>query len=127
MRDESQPVHGHENAVDARERQPERKREMKPSAKRKEVLNWMRAPQSAPNQLIRRIAAGKPNEDARTENTSGENGLRPLENMCWPQTQNPTRPTPQRARTTRRSFQIGFRENVAIRCDTIPKHGSIAM
>src|SRR6266704_1188843 len=106
---------------------PESKREMKPSAKRKEVLSWMRAPQSVLNQLIRRIAAGTPSEDAKTENTSGEKGFRPLENMCWPQTQNPTRPTPQRARTKSRSFQIGFRENVATRCETIPKHGSIAM
>src|SRR5215467_13344207 len=86
----------------------------------------MRAFQSVANQLSRRIVAGKPMEAARTENTSGENGFKPLENMCWPHTQNPTSPTPQSARTTRRSFQTGLRENVATRCVTMPKHGSIA-
>src|SRR5215472_3906471 len=106
---------------------PERKSETKPRANNKEVFNWKRAFQSVANQLTSRIVAGNPREEARTENTSGEKGFRALENMCWPQTQNPTRPTPQSARTTSRSLQIGLREKVAIKWETMPKHGSIAM
>src|SRR5215472_6002607 len=105
---------------------PARNSAMKPSANSIEVLSRKRALQSVPNQLSKRIVAGKPRDEARTEKTSGEKGFNPLENMCWPHTQKPTRPTPQSARTTRRSFQTGFRENVATRCVTMPKHGSIA-
>src|SRR5215472_6427975 len=79
---------------------PDKKSETNPSANSNEVLSWIRAFQSVANQLTTRIAAGTPSDAARTENTSGENGFKPLENMCWPQTQNPTRPTAQRARTT---------------------------
>src|SRR5215471_1501399 len=105
---------------------PARNSAMKPSANSIEVLSRKRALQSVPSQLRRRIVAGKPSDEARTEKTSGEKGFNPLENMCWPHTQKPTRPTPQSAKTTRRSFQAGFRENVAMRCVTMPKHGSIA-
>jgi hypothetical protein len=55
---------------------------MKQMAKSIEVLSWMRAFQSVPSQLIRRIVAGRPSEEARSENTRGENGFIPLENMC---------------------------------------------
>src|SRR5882724_6075440 len=40
--------------------------------------------------------------------------------------QKPNTPTAQRAITAARSAQIGLREKVATRCDTMPKHGSIA-
>src|SRR6266446_3090797 len=91
---------------------PERKSEIKPSAKSMAVLSCTRAFQSVPNQLISRIVAGSPREEARNEKTSGENGFMPLENMCWPQTQKPKTPTPHSASTTRRAFQTGLRENV---------------
>ena len=70
--------------------------------------------------------AGNPSEDANSEKTSGENGLMPLENMCWPQTQKPKSPRHTTARTAARSVQTGLRENVESRCETIPKHGSMA-
>src|SRR5713101_2710942 len=50
----------------------------------------------------------------------------PLENMCWPQTQKPKRPTPHNANTTQRSLQTGLLENVAIKCVVSPKQGSMA-
>src|SRR6267143_6664207 len=86
----------------------------------------MRAFQSVPSQLSKRMSAGSPREEAKSEKTRGENGFIPLENMCWPQTQKPKRPTPHSARTTRRSLQTGLRENVEIRCVVRPKHGSMA-
>src|SRR5260370_824262 len=87
---------------------PERKSEMKPSAKSMAVWSWTRAFQSVPSQLIRRTVAGSPREEAKSEKTSGEKGFMPLENMCWPQTQKPKTATPHNARTTRRSFQTGL-------------------
>src|SRR6267143_6017273 len=105
---------------------PERKSEMKPSAKSIAVLSWMRAFQSVPSQLTRRIVAGSPSEEAKSEKTNGEKGFMPLEKMCWPQTQKPKTPTPHSARTTRRSFQTGLRENVETKCVVRPKHGSTA-
>jgi len=66
---------------------PERNSEMKPSAKSMAVLSCTRAFQSVPSQLISRIVAGNPSEEASSEKTSGENGFMPLENMCCPQTQ----------------------------------------
>ena len=81
-------------------------------AKSIEVLSCTRAFHSVPSQLISRIVAGNPREEARSEKTRGEKGFMPLENMCWPQTQKPNKPTPHSARTTRRSFQTGRRENV---------------
>src|SRR5215831_15902679 len=105
---------------------PARNSEMKPRANSVDVFRRRREFQSVANQLSTRIVAGKPREDARTEKTNGENGFMPLENMCWPQTQNPTKPTPQSARTTSRSFHTVLRENVASTCVTMPKHGSIA-
>src|SRR5467141_1752467 len=99
---------------------PERNSEMNPSAKSMAVLSWTRAFQSVPNQLIRRIVAGSPSEEANSEKTSGEKGFMPLENMCCPQTQKPKRPTPQSAGTTRRSFQTGLREKPE---ETLPDNG----
>jgi hypothetical protein len=49
-----------------------------------------------------------------------------LENMWNPQMQNPDTPTAQSASTAARSAQTGRRENVETKCDTMPKHGSIA-
>ena len=40
--------------------------------------------------------------------------------------QKPNTPTAQRANTAVRSAQTGLREKVAMRCDTMPKHGNIA-
>src|SRR6267154_1821143 len=40
---------------------------MKPSAKSIAVLSWMREFQSVPSQLTRRIVAGSPSEEAKTE------------------------------------------------------------
>src|SRR5215467_8286971 len=76
---------------------PARNSEMNPSANSMDVFKRRRAFLSVPNQLSTRIVAGNPREEARTEKTSGENGFMPLENMCWPQTQKPTSPTPQSA------------------------------
>src|SRR6266571_3245072 len=80
----------------------------------------IRAFHSVPSQLIRRIVAGRPSEEARSEKTRGEKGFMPLENMCSPQTQKPNRPTPHSASTTRRSIQTGLRENAE---EAPPKHG----
>src|SRR5271154_2862720 len=68
---------------------PERKRETTPRAKSIAVLSWILAFQRVPNQLNRRTQAGKPSEDANREKTNGDQGLRPFENMCWPQMQKP--------------------------------------
>src|SRR6266446_5789905 len=100
---------------------PERKSEMKPSAKSIAVLSCARAFHSVPSQLSSRIVAGNPSEEASSEKTSGENGFMPLENICWPQTQKPKTPTPHNARTTRRSFQTGLREKVE---KALPKNGN---
>src|SRR5580692_11816052 len=105
---------------------PARKSETNPRTKSIAVLSWILAFQRVPNQLSTRTQAGKPREDANSEKTNGDHGFRPLENMCWPQTKKPQRPTPQRARTAARSAQTGFCENVESRCETIPKHGSMA-
>src|SRR6267143_338476 len=91
---------------------PAVKSETKPMANSMAVLSCTRAFHSVPSQQIKRIAAGRPSEEARSEKTSGENGFMPLENICWPQTQKPKTPTPHKARTTRRSIQTGLRENV---------------
>ena len=40
--------------------------------------------------------------------------------------QNPNTPTAHRANTAARSAHTGHRENVETKCETIPKHGSIA-
>src|SRR6267378_1090051 len=106
---------------------PAVKSETKPMANSMAVLSCTRAFHSVPSQQIKRIAAGRPSEEARNEKTSGENGFMPLENICWPQTEKPKTPTPHKARTTRRSIQTGLRENVEMRCVVSPKHGSMAM
>src|SRR5437016_6682236 len=78
---------------------PERKSEMKPSAKSIAVLSWTGAFQSVTNQLMTRIVAGNPSEEASNEKTRGEKGFMPLENMCCPQTQKTKTTTQQSART----------------------------
>src|SRR5271154_5297583 len=97
---------------------PDRNRETNPRAKSIAVLNWILAFQSVPNQLNSRTQAGKPSEVAKREKTSGDNGLSPSKNMCWPQMQKPKRPTPQGARPAARSAHTGLREKVASRCET---------
>src|SRR5260370_13731645 len=84
---------------------PERKSEMKPSAKSMAVLSWTRAFHNVPSQLIRRIVAGNPREGAKNEKTSGQNRFMPLEKKCLPQTQKPKTPTQHHAHNHRRSFQ----------------------
>src|SRR5208282_2352213 len=91
---------------------PARKRETNPRAKSIAVLSWILAFQRVPNQLHRRTQAGKPREEASSEKTRGDQGFKPLENICCPQTQKPKRPTLQRARTAARSAQTGLREKV---------------
>src|SRR5580700_3045993 len=82
--------------------------------------------QSVPNQLISKIEAGMPSDRASIEKTRGEYGFRPTEKACSPQIQKPQRPTAHSASTTPRWAKTRLRANVATRCVTMPKHGTIA-
>src|SRR6516164_7360598 len=105
---------------------PDRNSETKPIANSIAVASRTSASHSVPSQLASKTEAGIPSDAASCANTSGEYGSRALENMWNPQTQNPTTPTPHNASTAARSAHTGRRENVAIRCETIPKHDSTA-
>src|SRR5579859_5379285 len=105
---------------------PERKSEINPTAKSIAVVRRSSPAHIVPNQLASSTEAGIPSDEASSANTSGEYGFSALENMWNPQMQNPKTPTAQSAKTTARSAHTGRRENVATRCETMPKHGSIA-
>src|SRR5271165_649500 len=113
-------------AKNSPEKQPDKNSEINPSTKSAEVFQTTRPFHSVPNQLSSRMLAGIPSDEASTPNINCEPGFIPVTNICSPQMQNPKMPTPHSASTTARSFHTGRRANMASRCVTIPKHGSMA-
>src|ERR1700689_2429801 len=108
------------------EKHPDKNNEMNPIKKSGEVFHTVRAFQSVPSQLSSKMLDGNPSDAASTPNRIGDAGFIPVANMCSPQIQNPKTPTAHSASTTARSLHTGRRANVASKCVTMPKHGSMA-